>query len=361
MSYGDEKREAAMRLFGALSGVDEKYLEACEGNCNYKNNNNIEGIDNRSREKNGSAGGRSKSGIAVFVRRYGRSVAAVLTLAVLGGSIWAYQAGNIRDKDETTADASGGAMNEAMIGEASAPRAGNPERAEEPRAGASMGLEANGEGGSQINGAESYVLQSLEGALQEDNEEKLDQEYAQPDDFQGIAEKQKQITQLEASKLAVVGDYLPEVWPTQGSISQISCDDTAGEESLTIQWSYGDHIDGFELSILNMGDTPPVTMADVSKPESYDERLYDISHGESVPDEYKQVYADAVFSEEEFTKECVAARIVAYLNDTGDAISYKGSFGVLYQTEDGDSVLVRFHGRGSVDEIWAMLDSIDIP
>lgn len=59
-----EKREAAMRLFGALSGVDEAYLEASE-----------------------SAGGGKLvpfGRLAGFRRRYGRLVAAVLVLCVLG-------------------------------------------------------------------------------------------------------------------------------------------------------------------------------------------------------------------------------------------------------------------------------------
>lgn len=309
MSYEEKKREAAIRLFGALSGVDETYLAACETN----------------RDSN-----RNKPGIASFARRYGRAVAAVLTLAVLGASLLVYQTSNRKGGidycGENAADMDGAYTNGAMAGDAAAPEAapeaGNLEEAQEPRTTSSMKSETNGEG------AEHNVLQSAGGAAsQEDKQDSIGQE----------------ITQLEAAKLAVVGDYLPEVWPARGSISQISCNDTAGEETLTVRWSYGDDMDGFELSILKMGDARPATVEDVSKPESYDASLY----------------VDAVFLEKDFTKECVKARVVADLGDNGDTVSFRGSFGVLYQTADGTFVLVRFNGVGVVDEIWGMMESID--
>lgn len=353
MSYEEEKREAAMRIFGALSGVDEEYLAACEENCNCNNNYN----------NNSNTGKRSRSGIAVFVRRYGRAAAAVLVLAVLGVSFLVYQTSDSKDGTANfsgnAADAGGAFSNGSMMQDAVAPKEEMPMELQEPRMKSSMKSETNEEG-ARTGDVERYALQSVEGAAQEDKMEELTSQLnAHTENAQGEAEKQKEITQPEAAKLAVVGDYLPEVWPTRGSISQISCNDTAGEETLTIRWSYGDNMDDFELSILNMGDTQPVIVADVSKPESYDERLYKVSHGGTVPDEYRQVYADAVFREEEFNKECVAARIVAYVDDTGDTVSFRGRFGVLYQTEDGQFVVVRFNGRGVVDEIWEMMESID--
>lgn len=350
MSYEEEKREAAMRIFGALSGVDEAYLAACEeDNCNCNSNNNT--------------GKGAKSSIAVFVRRYGRAAAAVLTLAVLGASFMVYQTNNSKDGTANfsgmPADVGGAFTNGTMMQDAAVMGAETPMEQQEQRVASSVKSDANEEG-MVSEDVERYALQPAEGADREDQMEELDSQLnAHTETVQGEMEKQKEITQLEAAKLAVVGDYLPDAWPTRGSISQISCNDTAGEESLTIRWSYGDNIDNFELSIINMGDTQPVTVADVSKPESYDERLYKVSHGETVPDEYSQVYADAVFREEEFTKECVAARIIAYMDDTGDTVSFRGRFGVLYRTEDGKFVVVRFNGSGIVDEIWEMMESID--
>lgn len=350
MSYEEEKREAAMRIFGALSGVDEAYLAACEeDNCNCNSNNNT--------------GKGAKSGIAVFGRRYGRAAAAVLTVAVLGASFMVYQTNNSKDGTANfsgmPADVGGAFTNGATMQDAAVMEAETPMEHQEQRAGAAVQSDTNEEG-MVSEDVERYALQSVEEADREDQMEELSSQLnAHTENAQGEMKKQKEITQLEAAKLAVVGDYLPDSWPTRGSIGQISCNDTAGEESLTIRWSYGDNIDDFELSIVNMGDTQPMTVADVSKPESYDERLYKVSHGETVPDEYRQVYADAVFREEEFTKECVAARIVAYMDDTGDTVSFRGRFGVLYQTEDGTFVVVRFNGSGIVDEIWEMMESVD--
>lgn len=347
MSYEEEKREAAMRIFGALSGVDEAYLAACEeDNCYYNSNNNSD------------TGKGAKSGIAVFVRRYGRAAAAVLTLAVLGTSFMVYQTNNSKDGTANfsgmPADVGGAFTNGATMQDAAVMEAETPMEHQEQRAGAAVQSDTNEEG-ARIE--ERCAAQSMEEAAKE--MDSISQLNSYIDEDQSEMEKQKEITQLEAAKLAVVGDYLPDAWPTQGSISQISCNDTAGEESLTIRWSYGDNIDDFELSIINMGDTQPVTVADVSKPESYDERKLEVSHGETATGAYNQARADVVFREEEFTKECVAARIVAYMDDTGDTVSFRGRFGVLYQTEDGKFVVVRFNGSGIVDEIWEMMESID--
>ena len=257
MSYEEEKREAAMRLFGALSGVDEAYLAACEeDNCNCNDN----------------TGKGAKSGIGVFVRRYGRAAAAVLTLAVLGASFMVYQTNNSKDGtayfSEKAAESGGAFTNGTMMQDAAVMGAETPMEQQEQRVASSVRSDANEEG-MVSEDVERYTLQPAEGADREDQMEELDSQLnAHTENAQGEMKKQKEITQLEAAKLAVVGDYLPDTWPTRGSISQISCDDTAGEETLTIRWSYGDNIDDFELSIINMGDTQPMTVADVSKPES---------------------------------------------------------------------------------------------
>jgi hypothetical protein len=316
-----EKREAAMRLFGALSGVDEEYLAACEG------------------EK--TAGTSVPSKVALFARRHGRAVAAVLCLAVLGaGYLGVRMTG--KDAGATQSMQSGStAMNGAGV-EMLAQEAAEEENAEETGKTAKEAAADNG------------AVQT-----QGDSEDALTTD--QSIDSQAL--KYVEMTEEQAAQLAVVGAFMPTHLPVDGKPTSLTGCDTPGQEKIRLEWAYANTWDSFFVTISNLGTMVPdwvqESLADVSKPETYDENLYEIPYSETVPQEYWSVFQTPVFEAKDFTRDCVKARLVANAGDSGDTDTLRGNFGVLYQTADGNYVLMRFNGRGSVDEVWNLMNLSD--
>ncbi len=99
-------------------------------------------------------------------------------------------------------------------------------------------------------------------------------------------------------------------------------------------------------------DPVPATV-DIARAEIYDVRLYEIPYGETVPEEYREVFQDPVFAVEDLSLEVIESRMASY-NDSGDTDTPRGNFRVLYP----DGVLVRFNGRGTPEEIWEMFCSM---
>ena len=123
----------------------------------------------------------------------------------------------------------------------------------------------------------------------------------------------------------------------------------SGEENLTVCWTRG--MDSITLHLERTGN-PPATV-DVEKTESYDQRLYEVPYGETVPREYWQTFDNPVFAAEDFGLEIIESRMKSY-DDQGDTDTPRGNFGVLYP----DGVLARFSGRGTAEEIWEMFSSM---
>jgi hypothetical protein len=300
-----EKREAAMRLFGALSGVDEEYLAACEG------------------EKTVRASVPSR--VALFARRHGRAVAAVLCLAVLGAG---YLGVRMTGKD----------------------------------AGATQSMQS---GSTAMNGAGVEMLAQEAAEEDEDGLSAAEPEDALTTDqsIDSQALKYVEMTEEQAAQLAVVGAFMPTHLPVDGKPTSLTGCDTPGQEKIRLEWAYANTWDSFFVTISNLGTTVPdwvqESLADVSKPETYDENLYEIPYSETVPQEYWSVFQAPVFEAKDFTRDCVKARLVANAGDSGDTDTLRGNFGVLYQTADGNYVLMRFNGRGSVDEVWNLMHLAD--
>lgn len=99
-------------------------------------------------------------------------------------------------------------------------------------------------------------------------------------------------------------------------------------------------------------DSAPDTV-DIARAETYDVRLYEIPYGETVPEEYREVFQDPVFAMEDLSLEVIRSRVVSY-QDRGDTATPRGNFRVLYP----EGVLVRFNGRGTPEEIWEMFCSM---
>lgn len=96
----------------------------------------------------------------------------------------------------------------------------------------------------------------------------------------------------------------------------------------------------------------PNGVMDVSRPERYDERLYTIPYGESVPEEIMfGGFQDPVFRLEDMTLDLVNSRVLPR-SDSGDRSGDRGNFDVLYP----DGTLVSFSFKGvRPEEVLALV------
>lgn len=335
MSEENRKREAAIRLFGALSGVDEEYLAGCEADT---------------AQKGGARKKIAPAGFGRFVRKHGTAAAAVLCVAVLGVSVAGYRAANqIGAGKSAMYDASPGMAQEELAAEnagdepfwgiAADERADAEEQISEAGSPASDGNGSSASGSTPQN--HTNELTNVE-AYKDNLEEKRTEMCSLPKEDGGTVMTPEQVRALD-----VVGDYFPAVLPGDGEISVLCGRDIQGQEMFTMGWnadSKSESSGRFYVQAENLGDTLPDRVkngiADMSQPETYD-------HNRSF----------AVFREEDFAKECVEARLVS--NPEGESGSGlpKGTFGVLYE-EGGAYVLVTFDGEGTAEDVWEMLSSV---
>lgn len=156
---------------------------------------------------------------------------------------------------------------------------------------------------------------------------------------------QEELSEKEARNTEIFGAYLPKDLPVGYTFENA----WSSDEGLTVSWTRG--MDSIMIS-LSLAASESVTTVDVEKPETYDVRLYEIPYGETVPEEYRQVFDDPLFASEDLSLEVVNSRMKS-VQDAGDTDTPRGSFSVLYP----EGVVLRFNGRGTADEIWAMLHS----
>lgn len=344
-----EEPERAMRLMEALSGVDEALLERCTG-----------------------------IGRVTACRRplwqSTRAVAAVLCLAVVGAVSWGgYQLSQM--KMGSTGGSSGGNAapymeeiqedeEEAMPRDAAAGEAA-PEAAE-----AGNGADA-GQGGEQTRQTESggamdeketeggQTPLKQESASQKDENQDSDgtqgaavEEEGSPEaDADGcpLPPKSQKLTLAQAREDAVFSAYVPTALPAGYAFEEGHRVTESQEPNLTLCWTRG--MDSITLHLERTAN-PPATV-DVEETESYDQRLYEVPYGETVPEEYRQTFDNPVFAVEDFDLEIVKSRMKSY-DDQGDTDTPRGNFSVWY----GDGVLIRFSGRGTAEEIWEMFSSM---
>lgn len=157
----------------------------------------------------------------------------------------------------------------------------------------------------------------------------------------------KELTQKEARSEAVFGAYIPETLPA-GYLFENAW---SSDEGLTVSWTRG--MDYIMISV-SAAVPEDVVTADPEKPETYDERLYEIPYAETVPKEYHEVFQDPVFAAEDLSLEVVSSRMKS-VKDAGDTNTPRGMFSVLYP----EGILVRFNGRGTAEEIWDMFCSVN--
>lgn len=339
------KLNSAMRIMDALSGVDEELLERCEQS------------------------GQSRSGYHRPLWQQARAWAAVLCLAVVGavsfggyrltqmGGMGSASGGeeNAAYSMETVELADETAKEEESAGEGAdaAPQdTAGLDGAEVPMQSADK---TESEFGVQrqesIADAEKNSNQAAAGT--KDSEGSADAEAAQEEmkaDMDGCLPLQAQkLTEAEARGTEVLGGYVPTVLPKGYGFESASRNLDRQEENLTLCWSRG--MDSILLGI-EKTETVPATV-DIARTESYDERLYEIPYGETVPEEYREIFQDPIFAIEDLSLEVIKSRVISH-NDRGDTDTPRGNFRVLYP----DGVLVRFNGRGTPEEIWEMFCSM---
>lgn len=154
-----------------------------------------------------------------------------------------------------------------------------------------------------------------------------------------------ELSEDEARNTDIFGAYLPKKLPAGYTFENAR----GGDGGITVTWTRGR--DSIMISV-SFAEPESAVTVDVEKPETYDVWLYEIPYGETVPEEYRQVFNDPIFAAEDLSLEVVRSRMKS-IRDAGDTDTPRGSFSVLYP----DGVVLHFNGRGTADEIWEMLHS----
>lgn len=280
----NNKQDGAIRLFEALSGVDEKYLAACEDYKKAKSN-----------------------GLLIFVQKYGKGIAAVLCLALLG-------AGYVGMQQFASLD-----------GPAAADFAMNAVTASQEccEAPAEMQMEENVQ-------EENAVPESAktEMNLQSDSVAEGFLKHEQ-DCVDAGASFDEELSLEEAKGIAVIGEYIPECWPEDGAFVKIIGSQESGAEYVKLFWTYNNMQDEFVVKVENLGDALP----------------------DRVQEEIAQEH---IVYEEQLSKELIVLNSQESSENEINADAVDVDFGVLHKA-DTQYVLVQFEGRSTVDEIWDLL------
>lgn len=322
----DGKKRGAVRLMEALSGVDEDLLERCGQDCRRQIHRGLWQWNMR-------------------------TAAAVLCLAVAGAVSWGgYQLSNLKMGSSSGGKAQMMATDSEGDGQEAVPEDMEPEEfgaAKEESALDDMadagGTDMTGQREEAAGGVgKSQDVSTEEGAAEENGSSGADSDGCLP-------LQSRKLTEAQSREEAVLGAYVPTVLPAGYAFEDAYCTVDDEEANLTVCWSRG--MDTIMLH-LRKTENPPGTV-DVEQEESYDERLYEIPYGETVPEKYRESFDNPVFAAEDFSLEIVESRMKSY-DDQGDTDTPRGNFGVLYP----DNVLVRFSGRGTAVEIWEMFCSM---
>lgn len=318
MSGEDKRRDGAMRLFGALSGVDEEYLAACEKDC----------------ESRGAAG----STIRVFAQKYGK-IAAVLGIAVLGLGLVGLQSANssispakfmfmdgkqLRNESNSM---SGGAAPQDMAEAMDNIDEGIAEEAAERVTGQQdPNLMPEQNAASQLQNGQSDNLASPK----QDNTDSMDKYKTDGTSSEAPLLNDAVITLAVARETAVVGNYLPSVLPKEGEIFWVTGETLAGQEQVALCWTYPDGKGSFLWTVWNLG-------------EKEADRTEKLPAGQSV------------LEGADMTRDDMETQIADALQPDGGITD--GILCICYRS-DGNYILVEFQGTCDADTLWAMLGSV---
>ena len=346
--------EGALRILEALGAVDEELLERC----------------GEAPEPVESTGKTAK--ILKYRKRrkplwkMGRTWAACLGLLAVGFISWngLRLATSHGLSFDSAGNSTGGAMNQSQ----SALEGASPEESEsvyegktvvaedterEALSGETAGsVEAEVGGGSGSDtGSAPDSGEVINGESSNDTDQEPYKENMQKELESSVSDTSaaKPVTEEEARGWMPLGAYIPQNLPEGYRMENAYIDPE--EHSVTMTWSRG--VDYIMISVSSV-EPGTVETVDITKPETYDERLYEIPYAESVPKEYWGSVDNPVFDfsgmDFETGLELINSRLISY-NDAGDTDTPRGRFSILIE----DDILLYFNGRGTPEEIWNML------
>ena len=374
-NIGEDQRirdqESALRIMSALSGVDEKLLERSEVSMrrniiSWERNKILDRRKEIALERNRTSDRRK-----TIVWKRGRICAAVVCVAFIGVATWrGYQ---MMEGANGTGSA---ALNNS--GGSTMQISSTVVSSMEEDGGHSSEMTVYTQGNNTLDMKESMSVPAEidEEGVQEGMfpSARLDGEgiqegtslstvperlhcFANEDDVQDsvtegcggiLLNPLEKLTEEEARNLEVLGSYIPENIPNGYVFESAYWNDEAQE--LTILWCKG--MDDIHFSIRQAEECETV---DINVPETYDVRLYEIPYGETVPQEYREVFNHPVFAWEDFSMEILQSRMRT-VEDRGDTNTPRGNFGLLFP----GNYLVEFQGRATISQVWEMFESLGL-
>lgn len=316
----------AIRIFEALSGVDEELLT------------------------------RSEEGAVKVLPlwRYSKVIAACFCLIVVGGLTWG--ASRVSFQSEKSTDQ---VMPRSMEEIAEEITADVTDGAAQDDSGAGSGTgQYSMEGGSENN--EGALLErdmqpeTDDFPVQQAAVECVEDKSAIANTESALADTRQRIEEKEAYATEGLGAYIPAVLPAGYAFESAyrkQNPDTGEYDSVSITWTKG--MDSIFLTV-EKAESSDIVLTDLSKPETYNVHLYDIPYGETVPREYWEAFDNPVFRAADLSFELIEARMKV-VQDLGDTGTPRGDFSVLYEND----VLIRFNGDGTAQEIWEMFQSVE--
>lgn len=301
MSENQEKDTKAMRIFEALSSVDEELLERSE-----KNNN-----------------------VIPFVR-YNKVLVACACFMIVAGITWysgrilmtgeSYESATVENcmiADGTGDDQEEAALEDIVVEDVVEEEAEN-----------------------DMDMPESVITES-------GNSNKAEQSMS---DSAPLAPKEEILSEAEVRSIEELGKYVPDSIPA-GYVFENSSKTEDG--SIYIRWSKGMDDIVITVEYYKPDAEKEKRIVEISKPETYDVHRYEIPYADSVPREYRETFNDPIFLEKDVTEEVISTRIKS-VSDAGDTDTPRGNFSVLYES----GVLVSFRGDCRPEYVVEMFQTI---
>lgn len=319
MSREEKKLSGAMRLFEALSGVDEELLAKADVA--------EEGAERKDKRKI-----RTFRGSKV---RLAACLAAAASLFLVVGAVWSGAPMLNGKKSAETAVMTNGNWSGNTMADSAAEVTENlaeetfgvdfEEAVEEEKAG-DIGNIENKDTSKREEGAITECVGSIP-----------------PDDRVELSEE-------EAYAAEVLGAYIPSNIPkgyTWESARASVNAKTGDYESIFLCWTKG--MDSIMITV-SKADVENLVVTDIAHKEAYDVSLYDIPYAETVPEEYRVCFDNPIFMQKDISLDLVQSRMKV-VADAGDTGTPRGRFSIIYP----EGILLDFNGDGTAEEIWEML------
>ena len=352
MSREEQKLSGAMRLFEALSGVDEELLakaDVAEEGAARKDKRKI----------------RTFRGSKV---RLAACLAAAASLFLVVGAVWSGAPMlNGKKSAETAVMTNGSWAGNTMADSA----AEVTENLAEETFGADLEGAVEEEKAEDIGG--NLTSDTTQSATESAKESTEAQKHTQNSESEtdGIENKDTskreegaitecvgsippddrvELSEEEAYAAEVLGAYIPSNIPkgyTWESARASVNAKTGDYESIFLCWTKG--MDSIMITV-SKADVENLVVTDIAHKEVYDVSLYDVPYAETVPEEYRVCFDNPIFMQKDISLDLVQSRMKV-VADAGDTGTPRGNFSIIYP----EGILLDFNGDGTAEEIWEML------